>query len=375
MTEGPSRPVTLSVVIPCFNEAKTLRQCVEAVRAIANDDLRLDIIIVDDASTDDAGSIADELAKEFAGVRVEHHETNRGKGAALRTGFALAVGDFVAIQDADLEYDPQDLCRLIGPLRDGRADVVFGSRYLTTHQHRVLMYWHTLGNRFLTWLSNMLTDMNLTDMETCYKVFRRDVIQSIELEEDRFGFEPEVVAKIADRRLRVYEMGISYHGRSYADGKKIGVKDGFRALYCILRYNGYRTSLPIQFLIYLMIGATAAVANLLIFLMLLSADWPPVMATSIAFAIAALLNYWLCIRILFRHRSRWNAAAEWGVYLAVVVIAGTIDTVVTLTLLSFLGSETMSAAFAKAIGTLASLLVNFFGRRQLVFAGKRRGPW
>jgi glycosyltransferase involved in cell wall biosynthesis len=177
-----------------------------------------------------------------------HHDYNRGKGAALRTGFQHATGNFVAVQDADLEYDPQDLKRLLGPLRDGVADAVFGSRFLSHGAHRVLYFWHYLGNALLTFLSNMLTDLNLTDMETCYKVFRRDVIQSITIEEDRFGVEPELVAKVAQQRLRIYEMGISYYGRTYEEGKKIGIKDGFRALYCIFHYNAHRAPLPIQFL-------------------------------------------------------------------------------------------------------------------------------
>ncbi len=174
--------------------------------------------------------------------------TTRGRGAALRTGFQNATGDFVAVQDADLESDPQDLKRLLGPLKDGIADVVFGSRFVSHGTHRVLYFWHYLGNAVLTFLSNMFTDLNLTDMETCYKVFRRNVIQAITIEEDRFGVEPELVAKVAQKRLRIYEMGISYYGRTYEEGKKIGVKDGFSALYCIFHYNAHRAPLPIQFL-------------------------------------------------------------------------------------------------------------------------------
>jgi len=230
--QAPSskQPLTLSVVIPCFNEEKTLAVCVSNVLAIADGSLQLQIIMVDDCTVDRSLQIAEELKARHSEIDVFHHIKNQGKGAALRTGFAHARGDYVAVQDADLEYSPLDLKRLLGPLVAGDADVVFGSRFQSTGAHRVLYFWHSLGNRFLTFLSNMLTDLNLTDMETCYKVFRREVIQSIAIEESRFGFEPEIVAKVAQRRLRLYEMGISYRGRTYAEGKKIGVKDGFRAL-------------------------------------------------------------------------------------------------------------------------------------------------
>ena len=258
-TEGGMRPegpldsvskVTLSLVIPCYNEEKTLETCVDKVLAIADDALDLELIIVDDCSKDRSLAIAQRLKERVPGMVVLHHEKNQGKGAALRTGISHASGHFVAVQDADLEYDPMDLKRLLVPLRKGEADVVLGSRFLSPGYHRVLYFWHSLGNRFLTLLSNMLTDLNLTDMETCYKVFRREVIQAIEIEENRFGFEPEVVAKIAQRRLRIYEMGVSYRGRTYAEGKKIGFKDGFRALYCILKYNLHKAPWIVQFFFY-----------------------------------------------------------------------------------------------------------------------------
>ena len=239
-TEPGNRAVKLSVVIPCYNEEKTLRNCVKRVLGIAGESLSLEVLIVDDCSRDGSLEIARELEREYPEVSVLRHETNKGKGAALRMGFRAATGDFVAVQDADLEYDPMDLKRLLLPLIEGRADVVLGSRFLSLGAHRVLYFWHSLGNKFLTFVSNMFTDLNLTDMETCYKVFNRAVIQSINIEEDRFGFEPEIVAKVANMRLRVYEMGISYYGRTYEEGKKIGAKDGFRAIYCIFRYNLHR---------------------------------------------------------------------------------------------------------------------------------------
>ncbi len=224
----------LSVVIPVYNEVSTLRELVALVQAV---DLPKELILVDDFSTDGTRDLLTEIERESDNVRILFHDRNFGKGRALRTGFDHATGDYVIIQDADLEYDPQDYSKLLKPLLSGKADAVFGSRFLTTDEHRVLYFWHSLGNRLLTLLSNMATDLNLSDMETCYKVFRRGLIQSIELEEDRFGFEPEITQKVAKAGARVYEVGIAYHGRTYDEGKKIGMKDGFRALWCILKYR------------------------------------------------------------------------------------------------------------------------------------------
>ena len=233
-------PVKLSVVVPCFNEELTLKRCVERVLALRDDDLELEVVIVDDCSRDRSADIARDLAAGHREVRLLRHPRNQGKGAALRTGFREVTGDFVAVQDADLEYDPRELRALIEPLRDGRADVVIGSRFKGAGPHRVLYFWHSLGNALLTLLSNVFTDLNLSDMESGYKVFRREIIQSIDIEEDRFGFEPEIVAKVAHMRVRVYDMAISYSGRTYEEGKKITWKDGLRALYCIVRYNAFR---------------------------------------------------------------------------------------------------------------------------------------
>lgn len=228
---------TASIVIPCYNEERTLRNTVNRVLEIRDESLQLEIVIVDDCSQDKSLEIARELENEIPEVSTYNHAVNQGKGAALRTGFKEATGDCVAVQDADLEYDPHDLRKLIQLLQDDKADVAMGSRFLTGGPHRVLYFWHSVGNQFLTFLSNMMTDLNLTDMETCYKVFKREVLQGIEIEENRFGFEPEIVAKVARKRVRIYEMGISYSGRTYDEGKKIGANDGFRAIYCIIRYN------------------------------------------------------------------------------------------------------------------------------------------
>ena len=224
----------LSIVIPCFNEVGTIRAIVERVRAAPVQNK--EIIIVDDCSID---GTRDTLRIEIAPLvdRIIYHDVNQGKGAALRTGFAAATGDVVIVQDADLEYDPNEYPKLLAPIERGQADVVFGSRFAGGDAHRVVYFWHMVGNKFLTLLSNMFTNLNLTDMETCYKAFKREVIQGIVIEENRFGFEPEITAKVAKLDLVIYEVGISYYGRTYKEGKKIGWRDGFRALYSIFKYN------------------------------------------------------------------------------------------------------------------------------------------
>ena len=366
-----AKRVKLSIIIPCYNEQKTLEDCINRVLAIRDGTLELEVIVVDDCSSDRSLEAARILVKRVPELTLLQHDVNKGKGAALRTGIACATGDFVAIQDADLEYDPIELKRLLIPLRNGDADVVLGSRFLSSDFRRVLYFWHSVGNRFLTTLSNMLTDLNLSDMETCYKVFRREVIQGISLEENRFGFEPEVVAKIAQQRLRVYEIGISYRGRTYAEGKKISMRDGWRALYCILKYNLPTAPIGVQFVFYCFVGGLSAVVNLLCFLLFLRIGLGLTPSALLAFFIAALVNYFLSITFVFRHKAKWNTFTEFLIYFGVVAVIGLVDLYST----RFFIAIGTAAAPAKIISIGIILIFNFSARRFIVFPEKRPSDW
>lgn len=229
----------LTVIIPCYNEESTVKEIISLVKInISKND---EIIIVDDASTDNTRNLIEELSHENENISPVFHKNNQGKGASIRSGIQIAKGDIVIIQDADMEYDPADYKKLIKPIIDGRADVVYGSRFKSGDAARVLYYWHRMGNFFLTWLSNMFTNLNLTDMETCYKVFRKEILDKFTIEENRFGIEPEITAKIAKirPRIKIFEVGISYYGRTYEEGKKITWRDGVRAIYAIIKYNNF----------------------------------------------------------------------------------------------------------------------------------------
>jgi dolichol-phosphate mannosyltransferase len=361
----------LSILIPCFNEEKTLARCLEHVLRIADDNLQLQVVIVNDCSTDNSLVVAQDLAHRYPSVTLVSHERNRGKGAAVRTAFAHATGDVVAIQDADLEYDPNDLKRMLEPILDGRADVVFGSRFLAGNTHRVLYFWHSVANKSLTLLSNMFTDLNLTDMECCYKVFSRDVAKKIVIHEDRFGVEPELAAQVAQLRVRVYEMGVSYDGRTYEEGKKIGLRDAFRALYCVIRYNAGHAPLLLQFLVYCLIGGTAALVNLAVFLLMTSGGVAITPAVLTAFFVAAATNYGLSIWLLFERRVKWTASTEVVLYVLLVIAVALFDLTVTKGMIAA-GS---APAWAKITASVAGLLLNFAGRRFIVFPQTRRRAW
>jgi glycosyltransferase involved in cell wall biosynthesis len=361
----------LSILIPCYNEEKTLAHCLEHVLRIADNNLQLQVVIVNDCSKDNSLAVAQELARQYPSVMVVSHERNRGKGAAVRTAFANATGDVVAIQDADLEYDPQDLKRMLEPILDGRADVVFGSRFLAGTTHRVLYFWHSVANKILTLLSNMFTDLNLTDMECCYKVFTREVAKKIVIHEDRFGVEPELVAQVAQMRVRVFEMGISYDGRTYEEGKKIGLKDAFRALYCVIRYNAGHAPLFLQFLVYCLIGGTAALVNLAVFLLMTAGGIPITPAVLTAFFVAAAANYGLSIWLLFERRVKWAASTEVFLYVLLVAAVALFDLTVTKGMIS----AGAPPAWAKITASVAGLVLNFLGRRFIVFPQIGRGEW
>ena len=356
----------LTLIIPCYNEEGTLDKCVERVLGLKSESLLLEIIIVDDCSTDNSLEVARSLERRYSEVTVYHHDANQGKGAALRTGFAYATGDFVGVQDADLEYDPLEYIKLLEPLQRNEADVVFGSRYLRPDSRRVLYFWHSWMNKTLTFLSNMMTNMDISDMETCYKLFRREIIQMMELKESRFGIEPEIVAKVAQMRCRVWECAITYLPRTYEEGKKIGWKDGARALYCILHYGAHTAPLPMQLLIYLFIGGISAISNIFIFGVLIAIGIGLSAAVMLSFTGAALVNYLLCISILFRHKARWKTFGEIAAYLVTLAVMGAFDMGITMGLVGAGVSPMMSRSLAALLGFIG----NFLFRRYLVFPEK-----
>ena len=354
---------TLTLVVPTYDEEAMLALCIDRILELRSEDLQLEIIIVDDCSNDDSLAVARKLEQQIPEVRVLHHHVNQGKGAAVRTGFQNATGDFVGIQDADLEYHPIEYQKLLEPLLNDKADVVFGSRYLRQDDRKVQYFWHSWMNKALTFVSNMMTNLDLSDMETCYKLFRREFIQSIDLKENRFGFEPEVVAKVAQHGCRVWESAIHYEPRSFEEGKKITWKDGVRALYCIFHYSAHTAPLPMQLIIYLFIGGLSAVSNIAIFGALFAFGFDISLAVAGAYIAAAFINYMLCIAILFRHKARWNTQAEIFFYLLTVSIMGGLDLVITLSLAGW----GLSPLWSKTTATIFGFIGNFMLRKYLVF--------
>ena len=363
--------IKLSLVIPCYNEEKTLEGIVEEVLKLRNEALDLELVIVDDCSKDRSREVALELKKRHSEIKLFCHERNQGKGAALRTGFMQATGDFVGIQDADLEYEPQDYHKMLRPLVDGRADIVLGSRYLRKDDRIVLKWWHSTMNRFLTWCSNVFTDLDISDMETCYKLFRREVIQKIapRLKENRFGFEPEVVSEIARcmrfEGWRVGEIAIDYRPRTFSEGKKIGWRDGVRALYCIFHYNAPSLPAPIQLIIYFFIGLAAAIVNVILYWIFIRLGMTNLPAVATAFIVAAAVNYLLCIAFLFRHKARWGTGAELASYAVTLLVMGALDYGVTVGLMTF----SITPTCAKALSNVVGFFGNYLMRKFFVFGG------
>ncbi|PIP92432.1 MAG: glycosyl transferase [Bdellovibrio sp. CG12_big_fil_rev_8_21_14_0_65_39_13] len=357
--------INLSLIVPCFNEEKTLENCIKRIREVENNDLTIEIVIVDDCSTDSSLKVAHSIIKNDPKVKLVEHKVNQGKGAALRSGFLHAKGDYVGIQDADEEYNPQQYHDLVNAMIQNNADVVFGSRYLKPETRRVLYFWHTWMNKMLTLITNMFTNLDITDMETCYKLFRREVIQEIapKLKENRFGFEPEVTCLVSRGQYKVYECAISYNPRSYEEGKKIGWKDGVRALYCILHYGASFAPLPMQIILYFVIGAISAVVNILAFQLFSHNGFLTSLSIVISFILAALVNYFLCISILFQHRARWNTFGEVASYLITILVMGGVDYATTTILIS----KGLTAFVAKSVAVLLGFVGNFIFRRFFVF--------
>jgi dolichol-phosphate mannosyltransferase len=358
-----TQKASLTLVVPCYNEAATLESCIDRVLQLRDHGVDLEVVIVDDCSTDGSLALARGIAEKHPGIQVFAHEVNRGKGAALRTGFQHATHDYVGVQDADLEYEPLQYLELLKPMLADEADVVFGSRYLRPRSRKVLYFWHTWMNKFLTFASNMLTNLDISDMETCYKLFRREVIQSLNLREERFGFEPEVVAKVARGRYRVWEVAIDYRPRSFEEGKKIGWRDGVHALYCIFRYSAFTAQTPVQVVLYLFIGAFSAFVNIALFAVLSLLGMALTPAVVVAFACAALVNYLLCIAVLFRHKARWSAPGEIFMYLVTLAVMGLFDVGITLGL----AAVGVAPFFAKMVAAALGFVGNFAFRKYLVF--------
>lgn len=355
-----------SIVIPVYNELSTIREIVAVVESVElppEVDKR-ELILIDDCSTDGTAEILHEFDDRHT---VIYHKINRGKGKALQAGFQAATGDVVVVQDADLEYDPNEYRKLLRPIIDGKADVVYGSRFVGGDSHRILYYWHSLGNRTLTWLSNMMSDLNLTDMETCYKMFKRPILDSITIRENRFGIEPEMTAKIAtmarENDLRIYEVGISYYGRTYNEGKKIGLKDAFRAFYCVIKYNN--TGLA-KFTRYSIMGTLVAISQLLVLTVLvelvgLSGLRGVNIANIISIEISILVGYFLHSRLTWSNGSKGLKTLL--VFHGVTLFSSSIR-IALFYGLSLAGYQYLINAL---IGIIVAVVLNFFGYNSLVF--------
>lgn len=355
----------LSLIIPCYNEESTLENCVKRCLELSQHGIDLELIIVNDCSTDKSAEIGRQLAQDYPCVRYFELPVNSGKGAALKYGFEHASGSYVGIQDADAEYNPLDYINLLEPLRQGKADVVFGSRYLRRDERRVLYFWHTWMNSALTFVSNMFTNLDISDMETCYKVFTRECIQKLAplLKEPRFGFEPEITTLVSRFKYRVYECAINYTPRTYEEGKKIGWKDGVRALYCILHYGAPYAPLPMQLLLYFFIGALCAALDVISFAIFKAIGLSLLPSVIFAFLIAAVANYLLCVSLLFRSQTRWKLSQELLIYIAGTACMCGLDYLVTACLVHW----GLGAVLAKALSASIGFFGNFYLRKYIVF--------
>jgi len=366
--------MTLSLVVPCYNEALTIETCVNRILDFARGQtFSVEIVVVDDASTDGSWQALQEIVSKHTEIKIVRHEKNRGKGAALRTGFVSATGDFIGIQDADDEYNPAEYLELLKPILENKADVVYGSRYLKPDTRRVLYFWHTWMNKSLTFVSNMFTNLDITDMETCYKLFTREAIQKIapQLKEERFGFEPEITAKVAQEKYRVYECAVSYSPRSYEEGKKIGWKDGVHALYCVFHYSAHTAPIPVMVMIYFVIGAISLAANNVCFVTATQLGMALDRAIVMSLIISAVCNYLLCVALLFRHKARWSAGVEIFWYAASVSAMGILDYGVTHALIGLIPFFGVHWSGAKLIASGIGFVGNFALRKWLVFPNKR----
>lgn len=362
----------LSVIIPIYNEEKTLSKVVNAVQRVELP-LAKEIVIVDDASTDSTRQVIEQFPdKNFVKI---FHDKNQGKGAALRSGFARATGDVILIQDADLEYNPAEYPKLLKPILDGKADVVYGSRFIGSDAHRVLYFWHMVGNRLLTLFSNTCSNLNLTDMETCYKVFKKDVIGRIELEENRFGIEPEMTAKIArlaqDQEIAIYEVGISYFGRTYSEGKKIGIKDAFRAAWCIWKYNTTTTAKIIKYVTH---GGIVALSQFLLMVLLVQGAS---LTTAYELNVANILSIEGALLIAFLLHSTLTWHVRFISIQKVIKSLLEFHLVTSISILTRIGSFYflnflgLNYILNLTIGIIAAVLINYFGYEKIVFNGER----
>jgi len=366
--------LNLSLIIPCYNEAATLEKILAKAlslhqQTVHGQTIKLELILVFDGSTDQSLSIAQAWAQDHPPIKILSYAPNRGKGYALRQGIKIAQGDLIGIQDADLEYDPAEYLKLIATLLENHAEVVYGSRYLLQNQRRILSFWHSLTNHGLTLLTNMFTNLDLSDMETCQKLLQKSALQKIlpHLQEDRFGIEPEITIQIAKQRLRIYECAISYHPRTFAEGKKIRWTDGVHALYCILHYGGPTAPLPMQIILYFFIGLICAITNVLLFTLghyVLLAQNDPAFTITAAFAGAAALNYLLCISILFEHQKRKGILREILLYLVAIIFMGFIDYALTI-----FGHHQFHLSWfvSKSLTAPLSFGLNFIFRKYVVF--------